>query len=125
MANPRHDVRAAGASHTRTTAQRGVGVDRVQVYLDGERGVAGSQLIGEAYPDAQTLWRSSRSRVEYEIDWTAFLAEGSIMTTSKADDALEQRIRKCLKPLLRQPWRLSVAAHGGEVRLSGALLPKI
>ena len=46
------------------------------------------------------------------------------MTTSKADDALGQRIRKCLKPLLRQPWHLSVAAHAGEVRLSGALLPE-
>jgi hypothetical protein len=46
------------------------------------------------------------------------------MTTSKADDALEQRIRKSLNPLLRQPWHLSVAAHDGEVRLSGALLPE-
>jgi hypothetical protein len=46
-----------GAAYdTRTSANTGVGVDRVQVYLDGLRGVAGSHSLGEAYPDAQTLW---------------------------------------------------------------------
>jgi hypothetical protein len=36
------------AYDTRTHSDLGSGVDRVQVYLDGERGVAGSQFIGEA-----------------------------------------------------------------------------
>jgi hypothetical protein len=33
---------------TRTHAELGVGVDRVQVYLDGLRGVAGSHFLGDA-----------------------------------------------------------------------------
>ncbi|MCA1647776.1 MAG: hypothetical protein LC797_20710 [Chloroflexi bacterium] len=33
---------------TRTRAELGVGVDRVQVYLDGPRGVEGSQNLGTA-----------------------------------------------------------------------------
>jgi hypothetical protein len=36
------------AYDTRTRAELGVGVDRVQVYLDGPRGVAGSHFLGNA-----------------------------------------------------------------------------
>jgi hypothetical protein len=54
------------AYDTRTTAQQGVGVDRVQVYLDGEHGVAGSQFLGEAYPDAQTLWSVTFALTRYD-----------------------------------------------------------
>lgn len=36
------------AYDTRTTAELGVGVDRVQVYLDNPRGQAGSQALGDA-----------------------------------------------------------------------------
>ncbi len=36
------------AYDTRTRPELGVGVDRVQVYLDGARGVAGSQYLGDA-----------------------------------------------------------------------------
>jgi hypothetical protein len=36
------------AYDTRTRAELGVGVDRVQVYLDGPRGVAGSHFLGDA-----------------------------------------------------------------------------
>jgi hypothetical protein len=36
------------AYDTRTRAELGVGVDRVQVYLDGARGVAGSENLGTA-----------------------------------------------------------------------------
>jgi hypothetical protein len=36
------------AYDTRTRAELGTGVDRVQVYLDGPRGVAGSQSLGDA-----------------------------------------------------------------------------
>jgi len=42
------------AYDTRTRAELGSGVDRIQVYLDGERGVAGSQFIGEVVPTATT-----------------------------------------------------------------------
>jgi hypothetical protein len=36
------------AYDTRTSAQQGSGVDRVQLYLDGPRGTAGSQNLGDA-----------------------------------------------------------------------------
>jgi hypothetical protein len=36
------------AYDTRTTAALGAGVDRVEAYLDGERGIAGSQFLGDA-----------------------------------------------------------------------------
>jgi Bacterial Ig domain len=36
------------AYDTRTRAELGIGVDRVQVYLDGPRGEAGSQALGDA-----------------------------------------------------------------------------
>jgi hypothetical protein len=36
------------AFDTRTTASLGSGVDRIQAYLDGERGMAGSQYLGDA-----------------------------------------------------------------------------
>ena len=36
------------AGDTRTTAALGSGVDRVQVYLDAARGLAGSQFVGDA-----------------------------------------------------------------------------
>ncbi len=36
------------AYDTRTRAELGTGVDRVQVFMDGERGVAGTQYIGDA-----------------------------------------------------------------------------
>jgi hypothetical protein len=54
------------AYDTRTSLNTGVGVDRVQVYLDGVRGVAGSQLLGEAYPDAQTLWSVNFHPTRYD-----------------------------------------------------------
>jgi hypothetical protein len=54
------------AYDTRTTAEQRVGVDRVQVYLDGERGIAGSQFLGEAYPSAQTLWAVTFSPTRYD-----------------------------------------------------------
>ena len=50
--------------------------------------------------------------------------KGDQMSTATTDDAVEQRTRRCLKALLREPWRLSVVAKDGEVRLSGALLPE-
>jgi hypothetical protein len=54
------------AYDTRTSLNTGVGVDRVQVYLDGFRGVAGSQALGEAYPDAQTLWAITFHPTQYD-----------------------------------------------------------
>jgi hypothetical protein len=43
------------AYDTRTRAELGVGVDRVQVYLDGPRGVANSQTLGTAV-QTQNTW---------------------------------------------------------------------
>jgi hypothetical protein len=54
------------AFDTSTTANTGVGVDRVDVYLDGLRGVAGSQFLGEAYPDASTDWSVPFSPTHYD-----------------------------------------------------------
>lgn len=46
---PNHNGVINGIAYdTRTRAELGVGVDRVQVYLDGPRGVAGSQSLGTA-----------------------------------------------------------------------------
>jgi hypothetical protein len=44
------------AYDTRTRPELGVGVDRVQVYLDGKRGTAGSHFLGEARPADDTTW---------------------------------------------------------------------
>ena len=52
------------AYDTRTRAELGSGVDRIQVYLDGERGVAGSQFIGEVVPTA-TTWSLAWEPTKY------------------------------------------------------------
>ena len=40
------------------------------------------------------------------------------------DEILARRIRRRIRSFLRPPWHLSVAAHDGQVVLSGALLPE-
>ena len=44
------------AYDTRTRAELGTGVDRVQAYLDGPRGTAGSQFVGEATLTGAANW---------------------------------------------------------------------
>lgn len=46
------------------------------------------------------------------------------MDSSISNYVLAGRVRQCVRPLLRPPWRLSVTAQDGRVRLSGALLPE-
>jgi hypothetical protein len=53
------------AYDTRTRAELAGGVDRVQVYLDGPRGVAGSQFLGEASGFTQT-WSLSWEPTRYD-----------------------------------------------------------
>jgi hypothetical protein len=53
------------AYDTRTRAELGVGVDRVQVYLDGPRGVPGSQNIGTATQDG-TAWSLAWEPTHYD-----------------------------------------------------------
>ena len=51
------------AGDTRTTAALGSGVERVQVYLDAPRGMAGSQFVGDATFNGgawQLLWLPTR-----------------------------------------------------------------
>jgi hypothetical protein len=61
------------AYDTRTRAELGVGVDRIQGYLDGERGVAGSQFIGEVVPSATTwslAWEPTKwNSVSHHFLW--------------------------------------------------------
>jgi hypothetical protein len=61
------------AYDTRTRAELGVGVDRIQVYLDAHRGLAGSQYLGDARFSGNqwevtwepTLWNSIRHHVVF------------------------------------------------------------
>jgi len=59
-----HDGQVRGVAYdTRTQASLGVGVDRVQVYLDGPRGVEGSQTLGTATQTGNTwslAWEPTR-----------------------------------------------------------------
>jgi hypothetical protein len=61
------------AYDTRTRADLGAGADRVQVYLDGARGVGGSQFIGEAVPTGTTwsvAWEPTRwNSVPHHVLW--------------------------------------------------------
>ena len=57
VGNRNGTVRGA-AYDTRTRAELGVGVDRVQVYLDAERDRPASQFIGEVRPHAPRRGRS-------------------------------------------------------------------
>jgi hypothetical protein len=61
------------AFDTRTRAELGVGVDRVQAYLDGARGTTGSQFLGEATfnGNAWTInWQPTRfNHVQHHILW--------------------------------------------------------
>ena len=61
------------AYDTRTTAELGTGVDRVQAYLDGPRGTAGSQFLGDATFNGTNwtiLWAPTRyNRVSHHILW--------------------------------------------------------
>ena len=53
------------AYDTRTRAELGVGVDRVQVYLDGPRGVANSQTLGTATQTDNT-WSLAWEPTKYD-----------------------------------------------------------
>jgi hypothetical protein len=61
------------AYDTRTTAELGTGVDRVQAYLDGPRGTAGSQFLGDATFNGTNwtiMWEPSRyNHVQHHILW--------------------------------------------------------
>jgi hypothetical protein len=61
------------AYDTRTTANQGSGVDRVQLYLDGPRGQAGSQALGDATLNGTTWslnWEPTRyNKVQHHILW--------------------------------------------------------
>jgi hypothetical protein len=61
------------AFDTRTTAELGGGVDRVQAFLDGARGVAGSELLGETVPSGTTWtigWEPTRyTGTNHHILW--------------------------------------------------------
>jgi hypothetical protein len=61
------------AYDTRTRAELGVGVDRVQIYLDGPRGTAGSQYLGDAVQSANTWslgWQPTKyDSVQHHILW--------------------------------------------------------
>lgn len=61
------------AYDTRTRAELGTGVDRVQVYLDGERGLAGSQYIGDAKLNGTSWsldWAPTKyNHVQHHILW--------------------------------------------------------
>jgi hypothetical protein len=61
------------AYDTRTTAELGVGVDRVQAFLDGARGLAGSEFLGETNPTASTWtisWEPTRyTSTNHHILW--------------------------------------------------------
>lgn len=55
------------AVDTRTRAELGSGVNRVQVYLDAKRGVAGSQFIGEANISGST-WALNWQPTKYNSE---------------------------------------------------------
>jgi hypothetical protein len=61
------------AYDTRTRAELGIGVDRVEAYLDGPRGQAGSQNIGVVNPTSTTwsiTWEPTRyDAVPHHILW--------------------------------------------------------
>lgn len=61
------------AYDTRTRAELGVGIDRVQVYLDGARGTAGSQYLGDAVQNGNEwslAWQPTKyDRVAHHIMW--------------------------------------------------------
>jgi hypothetical protein len=61
------------AYDTRTTAELGTGVDRVQAYLDGPRGTAGSQFLGDATFNGTNwtiMWKPTHyNRVSHHILW--------------------------------------------------------
>jgi hypothetical protein len=53
------------AYDTRTRAELGIGVDRIQIYIDGPRGQAGSQFIGEV-AGFGTTWSMSWEPTRYD-----------------------------------------------------------
>jgi len=61
------------AFDTRTTAELGGGVDRIQAFLDGARGVAGSEFLGETVPSGTTWtigWEPTRyTGTNHHILW--------------------------------------------------------
>jgi hypothetical protein len=61
------------AYDTRTRAELGTGVDRVQAYLDGPRGTAGSQFLGDATFNGTNWtinWEPTRyNHVQHHILW--------------------------------------------------------
>jgi hypothetical protein len=61
------------AYDTRTRAELGIGVDHVQAYLDGARGTAGSQFLGDATFNGDTwtiTWQPTRfNHVQHHILW--------------------------------------------------------
>lgn len=61
-----HDGHIRGVAYdTRTRAELGVGVDRVQAYLDGPRGVEGSQDLGTA-TQTDNLWSLAWEPTRYD-----------------------------------------------------------
>jgi hypothetical protein len=58
---------------TRTRAELGIGVDRVQAYLDGPRGTTGSQFLGDATFNGDTFsisWQPTRfNHVTHHVLW--------------------------------------------------------
>lgn len=61
------------AYDTRTRAETGIGIDRVEAFLDGPRGVAGSQPLGEAVFVGDTwsiMWKPTQfNHVQHHILW--------------------------------------------------------
>jgi hypothetical protein len=53
------------AYDTRTRAELGTGVDRIQIYIDGPRGQSGSQFIGEV-AGPSTTWSKSWEPTRYD-----------------------------------------------------------
>jgi hypothetical protein len=76
------------AYDTRTRAELGVGVDRVQVYIDGERDRVGSQFIGEVVPSATTWvmaweptrWNTVKHHVMYVYGRSTVTGEERLIT---------------------------------------------
>jgi hypothetical protein len=76
------------AYDTRTRAELGVGVDRVQVYIDAERDHVGSQFIGEVVPTATTWsmsweptrWNSIRHHVMFVYARSTVTGEERLVT---------------------------------------------
>jgi hypothetical protein len=90
VANNNGTVRGL-AYDTRTVAELGVGVDRVQVYLDGPRGVADSQNLGTA-TQAGNEWSLAWEPTKFDHVKHHFLFVYARSTVSGEERLLNQEI---------------------------------